>query len=172
VEPLTAPIAVLDTNALWGRSTRRDLVLALDAGRFIGVWSDWIIAELWRGLAWQWAIQRGPSDAEWHEMGASANRMMRILAPRMRLVSYMGEPDATPWPMLTDPDDEPIWATAVAAHANYVVSANTADFPPNVADPGDEKRHVYFGIRYIEPAQFLNLVWADDPSDVAAESPE
>jgi hypothetical protein len=97
---------------------------------------------------------------------------MRILAPRLRLVSFAGEPGATPWPRLADPDDEPIWATAVAAHANYVVSANTTDFPPNVADPDDNPRHIYFGIRYIEPAEFLNLVWADDPSDATSEPTE
>jgi hypothetical protein len=65
-----------------------------------------------------------------------------------------------------------LWATAVAAHANFVVSANTTDFPPNVAEPADHPRHVYFGICYIEPAEFLNLVWADDPSDVAPEPTE
>jgi hypothetical protein len=140
-------------------------VLAAEAGRFIGVWSDWIIAELWRGLAWQWAVDRGASDTQRREMGVSANRMLRILAPRLRHVSYAGEPDATPWPRLADLDDEPVWATAVAAHASYVVSANTSDFPPNVADPGEQPRYVYFGIRYLEPADFLDLIWADDPSD-------
>lgn len=41
-----------------------------------------------------------------------------------------------------------------------------------VADPGEQLRYVYFGIRYLEPADFLDLVWADDPSDAVPEPPE
>ena len=46
---VTALTAVLDTSVLWGRDLRGELIRAIDAGRFVGVWSDWIVAELWRG---------------------------------------------------------------------------------------------------------------------------
>lgn len=169
MEPVRRPTAVLDTSALWGRDIRSELVRAVEAGRFQGVWSEWIVAELWRGLAWQWAEQRGLSDAERRTMSDSANRLMRILAPRLTLLTYTGDPTASPWPHQPDPNDEPIWTTAVAAHADYVVSANTRDFPPNVADPGRPARFAYFGIEYIEPRDFLEIVWSDDASDLEAE---
>jgi hypothetical protein len=169
VEPVTPPIAVLDTSVLWGRSIRGELVRAIEAGRFVGVWSDWIIAELWRGLAWQWAEDRGLSDTERRAMSQSANTLMRILASRLTLISYTAERDAGPWTTLGDPDDEPVWATAVAAHASYVVSANTRDFPPNVADAAAVPRYAYFGIEYMQPDVFLGLVWPEDPADDTPE---
>lgn len=168
---MTNPIVVLNTSALWGREIRAELIRAIDADRFTAVWSEWIVAELWRGLAWQWAEDRGMTDDQRREMSNSANRLMRLLAPRLTLISYTGGPDAAPWEMLSDPDDEPVWTTAVAAHASYVVSDNVRDFPANVADHGDPPRHSYFGIDYIRPQAFLAMVWADDPADLAPEPP-
>lgn len=144
----------------------------MEAGRFVGVWSEWIVGELWRGLAWQWAEDRGLSDEDRREMASSANRLMRLLAPRLTLISYIGDEDTPPWTQLRDPNDEPIWSTAVAAHASYVVSENVRDFPPNTASRGEPARHSYFGIEYLRPADFLSRVWPDDAADLAPEPPE
>lgn len=172
MEQVTKPVVVLDTSVLWGRRIRSELIRAIEADRFIGVWSEWIVGELWRGLAWQWAVDRGVTDEDRREMSASANRLMRILAPRLTLVSYTGDRLAGPWPSLADPQDEPIWTTAVTAHASYVVSANTRDFPPNVAAAGQPPRHSYFGIDYLTPEDFLSMIWGDDADDAAPEPAE
>lgn len=169
---VTALTAVLDTSVLWGRDLRGELIRAIDAGRFVGVWSDWIVAELWRGLAWQWAEERGVTVGQRRAMSDSANQLMRLLGPRLKLVSFSGDPRAEPWPQLADPNDEPIWTTAVAAHASHVVSSNTKDFPPNIADAGSPPRHSYFGIEYLTPAAFLELVWHDSVADDEQEPAE
>ena len=154
---------------LWGREVRAELIRGIEADRFTGVWSEWIIAELWRGLAWQWGVDRGVTDEQRRVMSTSANRLMRLLAPRLVLVSYTGDHARAPWATLSDPNDEPIWTTAVAAHASHVVSDNIRDFPPNVADPGQPPRYSYFGIDYVRSADFLEFVWGDDPLDHVPE---
>jgi hypothetical protein len=90
--------------------------------------------------------------------------MLRILIPRLEFIT-LRDADVDPWPALRDGEDEPVWATAVLSHATHVVSMNTRDFPPSVTTAGESPRHVWNGIEYVEPAAFLDLVWADDPSD-------
>jgi hypothetical protein len=158
------PRAVLDTNALWGRNTRSELIRAVEAGQFVGLWSEWILGELYYGLAWDWAAEKGVTDAARREMARSARTLLRILIPRLELVT-LHRADVEPWPGLQDRDDEPIWATAVLGHASHVVSSNVRDFPPNVAGLHEPPRHVWDGIEYIEPERFLAFVWPDDPSD-------
>jgi len=158
------PRAVLDTSALWGRGPRSELIRALDAGRFDGLWSEWILGELYYGLAWDWAANKGTDDTQRRAMSSSAHAMLRLLIPRLELVT-LRHAAVDPWPSLRDQEDEPVWATAVLGRATYVVSMNTRDFPPNVAGVGEPPRHVWDGIGYVEPQAFLALVWADDPSD-------
>ena len=108
-------------------------------------WSEWIIGETWRHLTQQW-IERhgvGPPPGE-RRLRAVANEMMRFLVAVMRLYSLRGYAGPDPWPELTDLDDAPIWQTAVAAGARYVVSNNTRHFPPLV-----DGRHVYRGVQYV-----------------------
>ncbi len=158
------PRAVLDTNALWGRSTRNELIRALEAGRFVGLWSEWILGELYYGLAWDWAAEKGVTDATRREMARSARILLRLLIPRLELVT-LHQADVEPWPGLRDSDDVPIWATAVLGHATHVVSSNVRDFPPSIAGPDQAPRHEWDGIEYIEPERFLEYIWADDPND-------
>jgi hypothetical protein len=47
----------------------------------------------------------------------------------------------------------PIWATAVTAGAQYVVSHDISDFPPLVAG-----RHIYQGIEYLTAIEFIQNV--------------
>lgn len=50
---------------------------------------------------------------------------------------------------LSDPDDDPILAAALASGAQYIVSLNTKDFPSN-----DTIMHV----RFITPTNFLMML--------------
>lgn len=102
------PRAVLDTSALWGRGPRGELVRALDVGRFVGLWSEWIIGELYYGLAWDWAANRGADDTQRRAMARSARAMLRLLIPRMQVVS-LRDAAIEPWPTLRDREDEPVW---------------------------------------------------------------
>jgi hypothetical protein len=90
--------------------------------------------------------------------------MMRILSSRLILVPSAVR--ASSWPSLADPDDEPVHASAVAFNADYVVSRNTRDFPPNVAGSGAPDRHVWDGIEYVEPGAFLERIGWSGVSDV------
>ena len=158
------PRAVLDTSALWGRGLRSELIRALDAGRFEGLWSEWILGELFYGLAWDWATHKGADDAQRRAMSSSAHAMLRLLIPRLELIT-LRHAAVEPWPSLRDQEDEPVWATAVLGRATHVVSANSRDFPPNTASSGESPRHVWDGIEYLEPQAFLAMVWADDSTD-------
>ena len=149
---------------LWGRGLRSELIRAVDAERFVGLWSEWILGELYYGLAWDWAASKGTDETQRRAMSSSAHVMLRLLIPRLELVTPR-HAAVDPWPSLRDQDDEPVWATAVLGHATHVVSLNTHDFPPNTAAPGEPPQYVWDGIEYVEQRAFLALVWADDPGD-------
>lgn len=90
-----------------------------------------------------------------------ANEMLRYMMPVMTLVTLRGYTGPPPWPELRDPDDVPIWETAVVAGARYVVSQNTRHFPPLVAG-----RHIYGGVEYVTAIEFIEDVLGE--SAVAA----
>jgi PIN domain len=133
--------------------------LAAPRPRFRPVWSEWIIAETWRVLAWRWLADHGRADQE--GLARAANRMLRRLLRVMHLVSVRAFVGPAPWPGLRDEDDAPIWATAVAAGARYVVSHNTDDFPPLV-----QGRHVYAGIEYLTAIEFVEDVLGEDAAQI------
>jgi hypothetical protein len=87
--------------------------------------------------------------------------MLRRFLAVMRLVSIRGFVGPAPWPGLKDADDEPIWATAVVAGAQYTVSHNIEDFPPLV-----EGRHVFGGIEYLTAIEFVEDVLGGDAAAV------
>lgn len=125
----TAPVVVFDSSVLVPHWSRISLQRAAEGGRsdFTPVWSEWIIAETWRVLTWRWAAQVGRvGDSEWRILSIAANEMLRRPISVMSLISireFHGEP---PWPTIRDPDDIPIWETAVVAGARYVVSHRSA----------------------------------------------
>ncbi len=157
-------VAVLDSSVLIPRWSR--LVLQRLAApphfRYAPAWSEWIIAETWRVLAWRWLTRAAHTDeAEWHSFTQAANAMLRYLLPVMTLVSLRGYAGPSPWPELRDEEDVPIWQTAVVAGAQYVVSDNTTDFPPLV-----QGRHVYSGIEYLTAIEFVEDVLGADATAV------
>ena len=158
--PPAGPIAVLDSSVLvpvWSRLALQRLAEP-PRRHFVPVWSEWIVAETWRTLAWRWLARAGRADqAEWRALARSANRMLRYLVPVMTLVSLRDFAGPPPWPELTDQDDAPIWETAVIAQAQYVVSQNTKDFPPLV-----QGRRLYYGVEYVTAIEFAEDVLGED----------
>ena len=159
-ESPSLPVAVLDTSVLvplWSR-----LVLGRIAERatppYVPAWSEWIIAETWRTLALLRLTRAGePYELAWPSLTQSANDMLNHLLPVMRFVSLRDYRGPAPWPALADPDDVPIWRTAVLAGAQYVVSQNTRHFPPLVRD-----RHVYGGVEYLTAIEFIEDVLGEN----------
>jgi hypothetical protein len=160
------PIAVLDSSVIVPRWSR--LVLQRLAARaelpFVPVWSEWIIAETWRTLAWRWLTRAAhPGEFEWNTLTSAANEMLRYLLPVMQLVSLREYVGPESWPELADADDVPIWQTAIVAHAQYVVSHNVADFPPLV-----QGRHSYRGVEYLTAIEFVEDVLGESATEIYA----
>jgi hypothetical protein len=110
--------AVLDTSVLVPPSTRKELQLAATDGRFVALWSPWIIAELNRVLTWLWIEASGGdlSLANQQRCSQAAKTMMRILASTFVVID-VHPPLPQAWDSLTDADDVPIWATVLASAA-------------------------------------------------------
>ena len=150
--------AVVDTSALVSSTQRRELQQLAQVELYTGIWSPWIIAELNRVLTWRW-IDRTNGDLTQpnrDKCGTAAKLMMEILLATFELVNPR-PPYSTPWETLDDHWDIPIWAAAVEADAQYVISENTYDFPPS----GPDGRHVFQDIEYLTGNQFMNRLLGD-----------
>jgi hypothetical protein len=151
--------AVLDSNVLWSDALRRELIDAAVAGWYTPIWSDWIVAETWRILTIKWIVRQKRDPAH---LSRPAKQMMRAMSPYFGLVRSLPAVGAGSWPSLGDPDDVPVWNTAVAAGADVVVSNNMKDFPP----PDVSGRNVWDRIEYLTSQQFLTLIgWPPDDED-------
>jgi len=82
--------------------------------------------------------------------------MMTLLLSAFEIVNPR-PPYPEAWGDLTDIDDHPIWAAAVEGKAQYVVSDNIGDYPPQQPDG----RHVHQGIEYISGQGFLTMLLSD-----------
>ncbi len=159
IDESQAPVAVIDTSVLvpvWSRLVLQRLAAA---GQFQPVWSEWIIAETWRVLTRRWLARHGTEDEE--ALAQAANRMLRRFLTVMRLVSIRDFVGPAPWPGLKDANDEPIWATAVVAGTQYIVSHNVEDFPPFV-----EGCHAYGDVEYLTVIEFVEDVLGEDAATV------
>ena len=58
---------------------------------------------------------------------------------------------------MRDRNDIPIWDTATAAGAHYVISHNTTDFSPLV-----DGRHIWQGVEYLTAIEFTEDVLGMD----------
>jgi hypothetical protein len=148
--------AVVDTSALVPPSLRADLQRAALEGGFIAIWSPWIIGDLNRVLVWCWVKDRtggDVSDANERAASQAAGIMMSLLVSAFEVVN-LRPPYPQAWEQLADANDYPIWAAAVEAKAQYVISDNTSDYPPLQADG----RYAYQGIEYIPGRDFLNML--------------
>jgi predicted nucleic acid-binding protein len=164
-EPL--PIAVLDASVLVPAWSRKALQYLADGPtrRYQPVWSEWIVAETWYVLT-ERALERSLKRSE---VSQQAKAMLRHLIPVMHHVSLReAEPFIAQSP-LSDPDDAPIWATAVLADAKYVVSHNTHDFPSLVRatiEFGGQRHagqaHIARGIEYLTAIEFIEDVLGEN----------
>lgn len=75
----------------------------------------------------------------------------------MTLVSIRDSAQPVAWPGLRDTEDAPVWATALAGQARYVVSHNLQDFPPLI-----QGRDAYRGIEYLTAIEFIEGVLGED----------
>lgn len=168
---ITLPVAVLDASVLvptWSRKILQTLASGAPP-RYEPVWSEWIIAETWRVLTDRLA-RAGVARSE---IADRANRMLRYLLPVMRLVSVRALPPAASSSPLIDPSDALVWATAVIAGAGYIVSHNTAHFPPlahEYAVVQDRNcvvhRHVHQGVECLTAIEFIEDVLGEDAAAV------
>jgi len=156
--------AVLDTNVLVPLRMRLRLRDLAEARLFAAIWSPWIIAELNRVLTWRWIERTGgdTSNANQRRCAVAANTMMDALLGTFEL-SDPRQPYPEAWPALADEDDRAVWATAIQAAADVVVSDNTRDFPPLDA----EGRHRWEGIEYVTADAFVRRLLAGgiEPTD-------
>lgn len=150
----TLPRAVLDTNVLYSHTRRTTLVGLVRLGRFEAIWSSWIVAELNRVLTWHWAARYGSDVTTQRMASVAAKEMMTYLIASFTLVDPP-LPHPIPWPELTDVWDVPVYATAIAARAMYVVTDDRRHSPPR--DPAT-KRRIWNGIEYITYNHFVALV--------------
>lgn len=149
----TPPRAVLDTNVLYSHTRRTTLVGLARLGRFEAVWSSWIVAELNRVLTWRWAERYGINAAVQRRASDSAKEMMTHLLVAFTLVDPP-LPHPVPWPELTDVWDAPIYATAVTAKVQYVVTDNLRHAPPLNAET---RERVWNGTAYLSYNEFVGL---------------
>jgi predicted nucleic acid-binding protein len=122
---------VLDTSCLIG-SHRHALIFTAERSYYTALTSTFIVGEYARVRA-KLSDKRGVPEAIYRE---HINRAILILTRLAIVVDYtrLEGGDYTRW--LTDPDDEPFLATALVGRAQYIVSANTRDFPPDGLSAG------------------------------------
>lgn len=164
--------AVLDSSVLvsgWSRRLLQELAAATPP-RYEPVWSEWTIAETWRVLTWR----ASKAGARWRDVSQSANRMLWYLLPVMHTVRLREFVGPAAWPELADANDEPLWAAAVLAKAEYVVSDNIRHFPPLTEvtrQPSDrpDRRHIYERVEYVTAIEFIEDVLGADATTIYGE---
>ena len=135
------PRAVLDTSVLLS-SERHWLWLFAHEQGYEAVWSTFIVGELVR-IRVEQAIAHGTARSVYRER---INNLIHRLSDVLSLADYRSiELEG----ILSDPDDEPILAAALASRAGFIVSHNVNDFPSS----GQA-----LGIRFVTPKEFLTVL--------------
>lgn len=80
---------------------------------------------------------------------------MAILLPTFTTIAPV-PPYPLAWETLRDQWDYPIWAAAKEGRARYVVSENSRDYPPALADG----RHIHEDIEYMSARAFIATLTA------------
>lgn len=142
--------ALLDANVLIPHRTRQTLETYARLGFYEGYWSPWIVEEMARGVTWRWIRANGTERESQDTLSRLAKMAMQHLEPTLHVVSPT-LPYPAAWPALRDAGDHPVWAAAVLAEADYVVSDNTRDFPP----PDHSGVTRYGSITYITARAFM-----------------
>jgi predicted nucleic acid-binding protein len=112
---------VLDACVLYPTVMREVLLAAAKAGLYVPLWSDRILEE------WARAAARHDPIQEVQARGEIA--MLATYWPKARITANDGL-TARLW--LPDPADIHVLATAIAGHADGIVTMNAKDFPRNI----------------------------------------
>jgi predicted nucleic acid-binding protein len=138
---------VLDACVLYPHALREILLGVAGEGQFEPLWSDRILEE------WARAARKLGPAAEVEARGAIA--LITGAFPRA-MVRDASAIEARLH--LPDPDDVHVLATAIAGHADAILTFNAADFP----------RHVLAaeGLQRRDPDGFLWELWSHDPGPV------
>lgn len=132
---MAKPKAVLDTDVLVG--PLRNILIELAERQvytlFLSRFSAWELGRI--------AQRMGFGEDKHKRLFGRLDAVANLVDHRRYIGSY---PD---W--LQDPDDRPLLAAALAAEADYLVTANTRDFPPG-------KRFGHLTI--VTPEEFLDIL--------------
>jgi len=122
------PRVLFDTSALFGAEHRRSIARLVDRDipAFTPLWSEWIIGELYYGLAWRWAEKtvaagNGLTDEHRRDMGRAAKAMLMAMLPLFELVSLHGAPPFATRDFIPDEDDLHLYEAAIRGGATTVV---------------------------------------------------
>ncbi len=141
--------AVLDACVLFPTVLREILFAVAKRGLFIPLWSDRILEEWTRATA-----KLGPL-AQLQAQGEAA--LARASFPKAMI---RARPEIEARLLLPDPNDRHVLATAIAGHADAIITFNAQDFPGHVlADEGIQRR---------DPDGFLWELQSRHPDAVAS----
>lgn len=139
--------AVLDANVLYP-SVLRDLLISLAvSGLYYARWSEQINLEWTRNLKVNRPDIAGKVD--------SIKDLMNSAVPDCLVENYEA---LIPGLNLPDPDDRHVLATAIAGHADAIVTINLKDFPTAVL--------ANYGIKAIHPDEFIANQFEIAPTEV------
>jgi hypothetical protein len=137
-------VAVLDASALYPAVLCDTLLSVAQAGIYVPVWSEDILAELVRNL--------GPRIGD--EAAQRRIQEMRIAFPEASAADYQDLISV----MTNHPKDRHVVAAAVVHEANRIVTVNLRDFPPAALSP--------LRIAAKSPDEFLSDLFADSPEEI------
>lgn len=140
---------VLDACVLYPTILRELLQGAAAAGLFLPVWSDRILGEWTRATAKLGPVVQMQAEGEAAAFAAAF--------PRGRVAVQPGLESRL---MLPDPDDVHVLATAIAGHADAIVTFNATDFPGHLLAAE--------GLRRRDPDGFLWELQSGAPDTMAA----
>ncbi len=150
---------VVDT-AVWFRGdTCENAILALGAGIAEGYWSAQIVAELTRTRLWVGKMDSGRRLVSSDEYLEYRRRQYELITAIDEVCRISQAPTSGPTPneadwARDDPDDLHVQLLARSVGADYVVSANTRDFPNRVEIDGMTRGELE-GIIWITPDQIF-----------------
>jgi predicted nucleic acid-binding protein len=140
--------AVLDACVLFPAAVRDTLLRAAAAGLYQAYWSDDILEEVRRNL-----VNSGRAT---HEQAQRLVGVMERAFPEALVTSYQPLIDR----MRNHPKDRHVLATAVACHAQIIVTDNVRDFPAAALAP--YALHVYTA------DTFLLMLFDSNPEQMSA----
>ena len=139
--------AVLDACVIYPPVLRDLLLGAAVRGLYQVVWSDRILREWVRATA-----KLGPAAM------AQAETQAGLLRAAFPAAMVREQPGLEARLMLPDPDDVHVLATAIAGHADCIVTFNAVDFPRHILAEEGLDRH--------DPDGFLWALWSHHPADI------